>query len=276
MQGDQSKKIRWVNISVDYIIQGFSEFGVWTLNEKKVAIVTGGTRGIGFGIVQCFLEKGYRVVMNYRQDDKQAELASKKLNSDEVFLIKADVTKSTDRNILLSKAVEKFGRVDVLVNNAAIIRLGRFLEITPAVFSEVMECNFYAPLYLTQEFANILIDKKQTGSIINILSVGAYGAGNISYCTSKAALLFATKCMAKELAKFNIRVNSVSPNAVPTNLNQSARDESPDRWNKFINKTPMKREASAQEVASAVIYLASDEASYTTGVDIPVDGGLLC
>lgn len=211
------------------------------MNDKKVAIVTGGTRGIGFGIVQCFLDKGYRVAMNYRQDDKQAEIAFKRLNSKEVFLIKADVTKNTDREILLSKAVEKFGKVDVLVNNAAIIRLGRFLEITPAVFSEVMDCNFNAPLYLAQEFAKILIDRKQKGSIINILSVGAYGAGNISYCTSKAALLFATKCMAKELAKYNIRVNSVSPNAVPTNLNQSARDESPDRWDKFINRSKRTR-----------------------------------
>lgn len=242
---------------------------------KKVAIITGGIRGIGLGIGEAFLKEGYRVVLNYRSDDETAEKVYQRLASDDVICVKADVTSATDREYLLKTTVDKWGCFDVLVNNAAIIRMGRFLDIGSRTFDEVMDCNFYAPFYLSQLFANVLVEVGVPGSIINILSIGAYGAGNISYCSSKAALLHASKCMARELAKHNIRVNCVSPFGVETDLNVETREKNPEAWDKLIGKAPMKRAASPSEIAGAVTYLASDAASFTTGIDIPVEGGYL-
>lgn len=243
---------------------------------EKVVIITGGTQGIGLGMAKVFLSEGYQVVMNYHSDDRLAQQAVDDVNSKRAILIKADISTKQGRDNLLQKTLEKYGRYDVLINNAAIIRSGRFLEIAPETFEKVMNCNFYGALYLSQAFANALVEKAQKGAIINISSVGAYGAGNISYCTSKAALLFLTRCMAKELAKHNIRVNSISPGAVPTNLNRTAWDNNPDQWIKGMQKIPMKRAGSSEEIARAAVFLASEHASYITGVDLPVDGGKLC
>ena len=242
--------------------------------NQKVAMITGGTRGIGFGIAKAFLKEGYRVVLNYRSDEQTAQAAQEELGTN-AFCVQADITKKEQRSELIEKVEEKWGRMDVLVNNAAIIRMGRSTDVTEEDFDAVMQCNLYAPIFLSQLFVNWLIENKAPGSIINILSIGAHGAGNISYCTSKAALLLATKCMARELAKHQIRVNSISPHGVATKLNQENRKNNPEAWEKLIEKIPMRREATTEEVAGAAVYLASDTASFTTGIDLPVDGGYL-
>jgi NAD(P)-dependent dehydrogenase (short-subunit alcohol dehydrogenase family) len=242
---------------------------------KKVAIVTGGIKGIGLGIAKGLFDANYRVVLNYHSDDKGAEEATKNFNSEDVAYIKADITEDEERIQLLENTNKLFGGFDVLINNAGIIRDGRFLELSFVDYHEIMRCNFYAPIFLAQRFANNLISEKKGGAIINVLSIGAYHAGNMTYCTSKAALLSATKCMAKELAKHNIRVNSISPGMVPTHLNEKIRISSPERWKKMLKKNPMGRAADPSEMAGAVVYLASDAASYTTGTDIIIDGGML-
>lgn len=242
---------------------------------KKVVIVTGGIKGIGLGIAKGFFEQGHRVVLNYRGDTETASKVVNELHSKDVITIQADITKKAERETLISETLSHFGRMDVLVNNAGIIRLGRILDITENDFESVMQCNLYAPIFLSQLFANTLVAEKQPGSIINILSVGAYGPGNLAYCTSKAALLLASKCMAKELAKHNIRVNSISPSGVITELNKDKLEANPHLLEKMIQRTPLGRTADAIEMAGAVTFLASEQASYITGVDIPVDGGSL-
>jgi NAD(P)-dependent dehydrogenase (short-subunit alcohol dehydrogenase family) len=242
---------------------------------KKVAIITGGTRGIGLGIAKEFLKKGYRVVLNYRSDEEKAKEVLSSLNSEDALCIQADISLQEDRERLLAEVKRHFGFFDVLVNNAAIIKSGRFLEVQPEDFEMVMDTNFYGPLYLSQLFSNALVSEKRSGSIVNINSVGAYGPGNIAYCTSKASLLFLTRCMARELAKHKIRVNSVSPGIVETDLNQLPRDENPEKWNKILSKIPLERAALPGEIAAAVYFLASEGASYITGRDLVVDGGSL-
>ncbi len=242
---------------------------------KKVVIITGGTRGIGLGIAIACLKEGYRVALNYHSDDKNAEKALKELASKDAICIKGDITQNDERERLLSEVSNHFGGFDILVNNAGIIRKGRILDIKEDDYQQVMKCNLDAPIFLAQAFANSLIETKRSGSIINILSVGAHKTGNLAYCTAKAALLMATKCMARELGKHHIRVNSISPYGVATELNRANREANPESWKEAFEKLPISRTSDPEEIGSAVIYLVSESASYVTGIDIPVDGGYL-
>ncbi len=242
---------------------------------KKVAIITGGIRGIGLGTGKVFLKKGYQVVLNYHSDQEEAKKVLQDIGSSDVVAVQADISCPQGREKLLSQTVEAFGRYDVLVNNAGIINLGRFLDFEPQAFEKVMNTNFYAALYLSQRFAQNLVEKKQAGAIVNVASVGAYNPGNIAYCTSKAALIYATRCMARELAKHQIRVNSVSPGMVETNLNQPTREQRPEVWQEMLERCPMKRTASPEEMGEAIYFFASEEASFVTGRDLVVDGGYL-
>ena len=243
---------------------------------KKSVLVTGGTRGIGLGIARVFLQHNYRVVINYRSDAIEAGKALVNLGSEDVVLIQADVSLAEDRIRLIKEAQEKVGVLDVLVNNAGILRMGRFLEIDENTFDEVMACNFFGAFYLSQLFAKSLIEERKPGAIVNINSVGAYGASNISYGTSKAALLYVTQCMGKELAKHNIRVNSISPNMIPSDLNrQGEKEDLAQWWEEAAKKVPMKRAGKSEEIGSVAHFLASEASSYMTGRDLVVDGGFL-
>lgn len=243
--------------------------------QDKVALITGGTRGIGLGIGKVLLANGYKVALVYRSDIENALAVSEKLASDNLLCIQADITSKLEREKLLDEVEKSFGTCSFLINNAGIIRMGRLLDIREDDYRKVMECNLHAPIFLAQSFCKRLVERKQKGAIVNILSIGAYRGGNLAYCASKAALLTATKSMACELAKYDIRVNSVSPFGVVTELNKKNRDENPQAWDKMLNKAAMKRASTPEEIASAVLYLVSPEASYVTGIDIPVDGGYL-
>ncbi len=243
--------------------------------NQSVVVITGGTRGIGLGMAKAFYQQGDKVVMNYCQDDNQAQSVLKTFNQESAYVVKANIALADEQQHLLDETLNRFGKIDVLINNAGIIRPGRFLDVAKSDFDAVVDVNFHGPFWLSRLVANHWVEREQPGNIIQILSVGAHGPGNISYCTAKAALLFASKCMAKELAKHGIRVNSISPDGVATDLNKEAREKTPERWQKRVMKNPMARCASADEVAQAAIFLASTKASYITGVDIPVDGGRL-
>ena len=138
---------------------------------KKVAIVTGGIKGIGLGISKEFLKQGYRVVLNYRSDEKKAKEVESTLDSKDVLCLQADVSKEEDRERLLSETKERFGSFDILVNNAGMIRGGKFLEVSSEDFEAVMNTNFYGPLYLSQIFSRALIAEGRPGAIVNINSV---------------------------------------------------------------------------------------------------------
>lgn len=243
--------------------------------NQQVAIISGGTKGIGLGIAKLLLQHDYRVALVYLKDKENAERVLREFNSDHVEIIRGDITHTGDREGILDAVEAAFGAPSILVNNAGIIKMGRLLDGREEDMRAVLECNFFAPVLLSSSFAKRLIAKRLPGTIVNILSIGAYRAGNIAYCASKAALLSATKSMAQELSKSGIRVNSVSPFGVETDLNKYTRKQDPQSWEKIVKKSFLKRASTPEEIASAVLYLVSDHASFVTGIDIPVDGGYL-
>ena len=243
--------------------------------DKRVALITGGTKGIGLGIAKVFIQQGYKVALVYRGDKQSAERAVQELKPENARAIQADITDQGVLDSVIEQTQKGLGQPSVLVNNAGILRMGQTLEIKDEDLRAVMECNFFAPLALSKVFADSLIKNKMQGSIVNILSIGAYRGGNLAYCASKAALLCATKSMARDLARHDIRVNSVSPFGLQTELNEAIIKKDPQGWDKMIKKTFLKRESQPEEIGDAVYYLATEKASYITGIDLPVDGGYL-
>ena len=245
--------------------------------EGKVVVVTGGSRGIGRAIAQAFGENGYKVVINYRADKDQAQKALEELHSisKDAIAIQADVSEKSERERLVKETLVKFGRIDVLVNNAAISTRHGFLKTTEEEFDRIYNCNLKAPIFLSKLVAEQMIKQECGGSIINVASVAGHIPMGINYGGSKAALLMETKNMAAKLGPYNIRVNSISPGATKTDLNRSAWEGNPDFWKSHTDKIALQRGGDPKEVAEAAIYLASEQASYTTGTDILVDGGWL-
>jgi len=236
--------------------------------KNKVVLVTGGSRGIGLAIAKAFAEQGCKVVINFRNDQQQAETALKELHT-------LDVSEKSERERLLKKTLAHFNKIDVLVNNAAISsRLG-FLKTTEEEFDRIYGCNLKAPLFLGKIVAEQMIKQGHGGAIINISSAAGHIPMGINYGGSKAAMLMETKNMAAKLAPYNIRVNSISPGTTKTDLNRHNWEANPERWESHIKNIAMQRGADPSEIAGAAIYLASEQASYTTGTDILVDGGWL-
>lgn len=249
--------------------------------RQRVVIVTGGNRGIGLGIAKAFVEQGDNVVIGYYKGKAEADLALEMLNKSngQAIAVQADLSQSEERSNLFNKALESFGRVDVLINNAGtqIAGLG-ILEISEKDFDWVMDCNFKAPVFLAQQAAKQMIEQGDGGVIVNVGSVAAYRyyGKMLPYSVSKIALSTATKHMACELAPHNIRVNIISPGEIKTDINRDVWHNNPDRWEERMQAVPMKRAGETNEVASAAIFLASSQASYITGADIAIDGALLC
>jgi 3-oxoacyl-[acyl-carrier protein] reductase len=244
--------------------------------KDKVVIVSGGSRGIGAGITRAFYDKGAKVVVNYRNDLQAAMALKEKLNAlDERFLlVQADVSASEGRQSLLQQTLAKFNQVDVLVNNAGIAARKKFLKGTEQEFDAIIDTNLKSPIFLAQACAQSMIDKNTKGSIINICSVSGYFANApVSYSASKAGLLAATKGMALALGEHGIRVNSVTPGTIKSDMNRYYWQDNPDLWQQHTIGMPLKRGGEPKELASAVVYLASDESSYITGIDLQVDGG---
>ncbi len=243
----------------------------------KVAIVTGGTRGIGGAISEMFLKHGGNVVSTYRSDSEQAAIFSDSLNQfkENLLTIKADITDSNGREVIFNTCVNHFGRLDVLVNNAGVITRTPIVDMTEDEFDRILRTNLTAPYWLIQSFAKRLISRKVPGVIVNISSIDAFRAtGCMShYEISKAGLSMLTKSAATELAKYNIRVNTISPGLTQTDINRNQWKNQKEHWQERIDPIPMKRAAMPKEIANMAIFLASDLASYTTGADFIVDGG---
>ncbi len=245
--------------------------------KDKVILVTGGSRGIGFAIAKAFANQGCKVAINYRSDQQQAESALEELKtiSHNVIGIQADVSEKSERERLLEETLTHFNEIDLLVNSAAISTRLTFLKTTEEEFDRIYGCNLKAPLFLGKIVAEQMIKQGHGGSIINICSVAGHIPMGINYGGSKAALLMETKNMAAKLGPYNIRVNSISPGTTKTDLNRSAWEDNPEYWEKHVKNIALQRGANPDEIAGAAIYLASEQASYTTGTDILVDGGWL-
>ena len=215
--------------------------------NNKVILITGGNRGIGLAIAKSFVQLGAKVAINYRSDEKQAEKALQELNanSQQAIAIKADISNTDERERLVHEVLSHFNKIDVLVNNAGTTCRVEFLKTTEQEFDAILNANLKAPLFLAKTVASQMIKNNQPGVIINICSITAYKAleNCIHYAISKAGLLRATKNMARELAPYNIRVNSISPGFIQTDINRHQWQDDPDVWANRTKPIPMQRAA---------------------------------
>lgn len=241
--------------------------------QNKVVIVTGGSRGIGASIVKELANSGYSVVLNYNKSEKEANQIKDELTNSgkTVEIYKADVRNKEEIKALVEFTINKFGKVDVLVNNAGISQSKLFTDITEEDWNNMLQTNLTSAFYASQEVLKNMISRKE-GCIINISSIyGITGAScEVHYSVAKAGLDGMTKALAKELSLSNIRVNSVAPGAIDTEMNDFLSDEEKEDLSREI---PLGRMGKPEEIASCVKWLIENE--YITGQVIPVNGGWL-
>jgi len=238
----------------------------------KIALVTGGSRGIGFATAKILSENGATVIITAKNQERLEKSTSEIPN---VIGITADIRNKNDVKNVVSKIVEKFGKLDILVNNAGIFpKIKQLHEIDEDEWNEVLDVNLTGQFRFTKEAIPYL--QKTSGSIINISSdagLKAYQGFNAdAYSASKAALILLTKCWALEYAKDKIRVNCICPGVVDTDMTKPFLKTQKDK--EFMNNEhPIGRIGQPEEVGKAVLYFASDDASWTTGAILAVDGG---
>jgi NAD(P)-dependent dehydrogenase (short-subunit alcohol dehydrogenase family) len=244
--------------------------------QGKVAIITGASKGIGEAIARVFAQYGAKVVISSRKQADLEALASE-INDEygtEVLPVAAHAGDIGQLKELLNKTIETFGKVDILVNNAATNPVfGPSLECSGDAFDKIMQVNVKSPF----EFAKLVypfMKQNGEGSIVNISSVAGSSPdpGLGMYSVSKAALNMLTKVLAKEWGVDGIRVNALSPGLIKTKFSQ-ALWENPKMLDHFTKRLPIARMGSVDEIAALVLYLASDASAYTTGVNFQVDGG---
>ena len=245
------------------------------MEDNKVALVTGGTRGIGRKIAEKFAENGYNLVLNYVSSNVDLEVikeAFKKYNTS-VLILKADVSKYEECENLVKEAINKFGKVDVLVNNAGITKDGLIAMMKEENFSKVIDVNLKGTFNMCRNLVPYMM-KNKSGNIVNISSVvGIVGnAGQSNYAASKAGVIGFSKALAKELAVRNIRVNAVAPGFIDTDMTSILSDKVKEN---IYSQIPLKRMGKAKEVANVVYFLSSEESSYITGQVINVYGGMV-
>ena len=243
---------------------------------NQIVIVTGGTRGMGLAVSESLLELGAKVVMVYLDDTVAADRAKDKLlkYKENFSIIAVDITDAQDRERIITEALAKFGCINALVNVAGIATTKGFLKEGEAQFDRVVAVNLKAPIFLAKLVAKQMIAQGDGGSIINFASTAAHIPGSaISYGAAKAGLLMATKSIAKKLGKYNIRVNSISPGMIKTDMNKYHWENETDLYKSRIANIPLKRAGEVADIVGAVTYLLSSGSKYTTGVDIMVHGG---
>jgi 3-oxoacyl-[acyl-carrier protein] reductase len=243
--------------------------------ENKVAIVTGGSRGIGEAIVLKLAENGAHIAFSYVSSDEKANALQEKLQS---FGVKAKAYKSnaadfSDCEKMVNEVIKEFGTVDILVNNAGISKDNLLLRMTPEQWDEVMATNLKSVFNMTKQVTRPMM-KARKGTIINMSSIiGMRGnAGQSSYAASKAGIIGFTKSIAAELGSRNIRCNAIAPGFVETDMTHYLKEGEAAKT--FLDKIPLGRFGSAEEIANVTLFLASDMSSYITAQVISVCGGL--
>ena len=237
---------------------------------NKVVVVTGGSRGIGAEIVKFLAKLDYKVVLNYNKSESYAQDVKKELNNVEIF--KADVSKKEEANALIDFAIKKYGKIDVLINNAGIAQTNLFTEITDEDWNNIINTNLNSAFYCSREAVKNMIHNK-SGLIINISSIwGITGAScEVAYSTSKAAINGFTKALAKELGPPNIRVNAIAPGIINTEMNSYL---SKDELKNIKEEIPLEKIGDPVDIAKCVKWLIED--NYTTGQIISINGGWIC
>lgn len=233
----------------------------------KIAIVTGGAKGIGKEIVRELAKEGIKVIAGYNQSEKEAiELKKENINID---IFKADISKRNGAKSLVEYVLKKYGKVDILVNNAGISEYKIFTEETDEDWNTVINTNLYSAFVMCQEVVPNMIHNK-SGNIINISSIwGMVGASlEVLYSVSKAGVDGLTKALAKELGPSNIRVNSIAPGVIDTDMNSNLTKQ---EKNQLKEQTPLGKIGNTKDIAKCVKWLVEDD--FTTGQIISVNGG---
>jgi len=245
------------------------------LIENKVAIVTGGSRGIGEAIALKLAESGAHIAFSYVSSEEKAKALEEKLQS---FGVKARAFKSnagdfSESEKMVNEVIKEFGTIDILVNNAGISKDNLLLRMTPDQWDDVMTTNLKSVYNMTKQVIRPMM-KARKGSIINMSSIiGMRGnAGQSSYAASKAGIIGFTKSIAAELGSRNIRCNAIAPGFVETDMTHYLKEG--EAAKSFLEKIPLGRFGSAEEIANVTLFLASDMSSYITGQVISVCGGL--
>ena len=242
---------------------------------KKVALITGATRGIGKEIALTLAEEGYDIALNYRKENEELDNVKKEIENFKVkcLPVKGDVSNYEDCESMVKQTIDEFGQIDVLVNNAGITKDTLLLRMKKEDFESVIDVNLLGTFYMTKNVASYMI-KARKGRIVNISSVvGIAGnAGQSNYSASKAGIIGFTKSIAKELASRNILVNAIAPGYIETDMTSVLSDSVKES---IVNGIPLGKVGNAKDVANVVKFLASDESSYITGQVIHVDGGML-
>jgi NAD(P)-dependent dehydrogenase (short-subunit alcohol dehydrogenase family) len=243
--------------------------------EGKVAIISGGARGMGAVEARLFAKEGAKVVIADILEDEGRKLAADiEAAGGKALFVRLDVTRESDWQDAVATAVRRFGKLDVLVNNAGISGRGKVEDTTVEDWDKVMEVNAKG-VFLGTKAAIPAMRQAGGGSIINISSqLGLVGTDHSSpqYQASKGAVRLLTKATAIQYAKEGIRVNSVHPGPIVTPMTETARAD-PERYQMMLSRIPMGRYGQPEEVAYGVLYLASDESAYMTGSELVIDGG---
>ncbi|MEE1531384.1 MAG: SDR family oxidoreductase [Clostridia bacterium] len=238
---------------------------------NKVVVVTGGSRGIGAQIVKTLANENYKVILNYNNSKEQAEKIQQELleQGKEIEIIKADVSKREETEKLIQFAINKFNKIDVLINNAGISQEGLFTDVTEEEWKKIINTNLNSVFYCNQQALKYMIPEQQ-GCIINISSIwGETGAScEVAYSTTKAAINGMTKALAKEVGPSNIRVNAIAPGIIDTDMNRNLTNEELEQIKEQI---PLNKIGKALDIAKCVKWLIEDE--YTTGQIISINGG---
>lgn len=243
--------------------------------KGKCAIVTGAAKGIGKAIALKLASLGANIVLNYRSSEKEAAEVADEIKElgVEVLTVKADISKLDEVEGLVKAAKEKFGSVDIMVNNAGITKDTLILRMKEEDFDSVIDVNLKGVFNCMKAITPVMVKQKQ-GKIISISSVvGIAGnAGQVNYSASKAGIIGMTKSLAKELGSRGVNVNAVAPGFIETDMTSTLGDKVKEEAEKNI---PLKKFGKAEDVAECVAFLASEASNYITGQVIQVDGGML-
>ena len=241
------------------------------MEDKKVALVTGGSRGIGKACAIELAKAGCDVIINYAGNEEAANKTVEELKAlgSNAKAMKFDVSNQELVENAIKEIMDEYKRIDILVNNAGITRDGLFMRMNAQNWLDVINTNLNSAYYVSNPVAKIMI-KQRSGAIVNMASIsGIYGnAGQANYSTAKAGLIGMTKALAKELASRNIRVNAVAPGFIQTDMTKDLPQE------QIVEKIPLKRLGEPEDIAKTVKFLALDT-TYITGQVIGVDGGLV-
>lgn len=249
--------------------------------EGKVAIITGGGTGIGLGIAEVLAEKGVKLLIAQRRLGL-AQRAAESLRPAEVVVEALDIRDPIAVERVVESTLRRFGRVDILVNNASITgmpAISPFLESDISTVDRIIDSNLKGTFYCSQSVARRMVAKKQGGCIVHISSVGAYAGQEFAslYCATKAAQVSLAQTMALELAPYRIRVNSIAAGDINTEASANIIEEKGGvgATSHYIRTTPWGRRGTPRDIGNAVAYLVSEEASFVTGATLLVDGGYL-